>query len=361
MANLFQVQLKNNKRIPDGGIILVVSKNFFKFTKKYLYLTKNHLLNKLFLNFSGEDIDDLNEGDIVKVFPDGRVYRLWNIKSIHNVLFVTGYCNFRCLMCPQPLEEDNEKLHKDNLTILKLLKKNKVELVAITGGEPLLYHNRIIEYFNIINKKFPKAKVDLLTNGSLLHDFKIAKELSLNAPYLTYFCVSLHGSVSEMAESINRKPLGWENAVRGILNLAKLRQFIEIRVVITQKNYLFLEEIALFIYRNFPFVTHVAFLGQEICGDARINYKDIWVEPLEYKEILKKAVCLLREKGMNVSIYNLPLCLLEKKIWSNARMSISDWKQNYNSKCQGCTQKNGCCGFFTTSESYIPQGIEPIK
>ena len=233
-------------------------------------------------------------------------------------------------------------------------------MIGITGGEPTLFPDRLIEYFDVINRKFPSARVEILTNGSLLSDFAIAKRLALAAPLNICYCVSLHGDTASLAESIMRCEGGWDKAIQGITNLARLQQQIEIRVVVTKNNAPFLEDIAVFLYRNFPFVYHIAFMGQEITGEAVGNYHDIWVEPMDYAERLDRAVRYLASMDMNISIYNIPLCLLPETSRRFAARSISDWKQAYIAKCEGCSLKSDCCGFFTTSGTHYPRGIRPM-
>lgn len=304
-------------------------------------------------------INGLHKADIVKIFPDGKIYRLWDSTSLHNCLFVTNACNFHCLMCPQPPCADNEAQHVENLRILELL-NCKVEMVGITGGEPTLFPDRLIAYFAMINRKFPAARVEILTNGSILSDFGITKRLAIEAPLNTCYCVSIHGDTPSLAESIMCRSGGWDKAVQGIENLAKLQQQIEIRIVLTKNNVPYIEDMAWFVYRNFPFVSHIAFMGQEITGEAVRNYEKIWIEPIDYIKCLDRAVRLLATVGMNVSIYNIPLCLLPESSRRFAARSISDWKQGYISQCNGCALAADCCGFFTTSGSHIPQGIKSI-
>ena len=301
----------------------------------------------------------LNEGDIIKVHADGRICRLWDSTSIHNCLFVTERCNFRCVMCPQPPGTDDEKTHLDNLKILQLLPAHSVSMIGITGGEPTLYPERLIEYFDIINEKFPTARVEVLTNGSLLSNFELAKRLALAAPYDICYCVSIHGDTPSLAESIMRTSFGWDRAMSGIMNLARLQQPVEIRVVITKRNHKFLNDIAYFISRNMPFASHIAFMGQEVTGLARENFDEIWVEPLEYRVELSKAVQYLADIGFDVSIYNVPLCLLPSICHRYAARSISDWKQCYLDGCGKCGKRDACCGFFSTSGNCVPQGISP--
>ncbi len=305
------------------------------------------------------NVKGLHSGDIVKVFPDGKIIRLWDVSSFQNCLFVTNGCNFRCLMCPQPPCADNPEQHSENLRLLQLL-NCKVEMIGITGGEPTLFPDRLIEYFDIINRKFPSARVEMLTNGSLLSDFGMAKRLALAAPLNFCYCVSIHGDTGSVAESIMRCEGGWDKAIQGINNLARLQQQIEIRVVVTKNNVSYLEDIATFLYRNFPFAYHIAFMGQEITGEAVKNFSEIWVEPIEYAASLDKAVRYLAAMDMHVSIYNVPLCLLPESSRRFAARSISDWKQAYIENCKGCKRQSECCGFFTTSGNYYPQGVAPL-
>ena len=115
-----------------------------------------------------------------------------------------------------------------------------------------------------------------------------------------------------------------------------------------------------YIYKNFPFVSHVAFMGMEIEGYAKDNYEDIWIDPKKYAEQISFAAWSLYRRGINVSIYNLPLCLLPKKSWRFARKSISGWKNDYLDVCEKCNVKEDCCGIFTTSGKFQSNSIKPI-
>lgn len=345
-----------NKKIPAEGTIRKVSRSLFAHGEDVVSCSDVSLRKCLRIG----NIPELHHGDIVKIFADGSILRLWDVTSPHNCLFVTSVCNFRCVMCPQPPQAEREKHHQTNLRILELLEPDTVEVMAITGGEPTLFPDRLVEYFDIICRKFPTAKVDVLTNGSPLSDFDTAKRLALAAPLNTCYCVSVHGDTAALAESVMHCPGGWDKAMRGLNNLAKLHQQIEIRYVLTQKSVPYLRDIALFFYRNFPFVSHVALMGQEIIGLAEENYTVTWVEPMSYMQDLAAAAEYLDLMNMNVSIYNIPLCLLPASCHKMAVRSISDWKQNYRPECHGCKKLDECCGFFTTSRDYVPQGINPF-
>ena len=43
------------------------------------------------------------------------------------------------------------------------------------------------------------------------------------------------------------------------------------------------------LFRNFPFLFHIAFMGMEVTGDAVNNYENVWIDPFLYKIQLKNA------------------------------------------------------------------------
>lgn len=356
MAKQFRAQMLLPSSVPQDGFIGRVTHNIFASGDDVVSCARFPLRKCLRIG----NVHGLHTGDVVKVHPNGMIVRLWDSTSLHNCIYVTNTCNFKCIMCPQPPCADNPSQHADNIRLLRLLNGN-IEMIGITGGEPTLFPDRLNDYFSIINDKFPNARVEILTNGSPLADFDIAKTLALAAPFNLCWCVSLHGDTATLAESIMHCRNGWDKAVQGIINLAKLRQQIEIRIVLTKKNVPYVEDIAMFIYRNFPFVSHIAFMGQEIIGEALRNYSDIWIEPIEFVASLNSAVLNLHALGMNVSIYNIPLCILPESCWRFARRSISDWKQRYVPCCEKCQRQDTCCGFFTTSGEHLPKGIHELQ
>lgn len=332
---------------------------------KHLRFSRNNVLfvGKPLLRWGYRAIttntNEPGEGDIVKLYPDGLCKVLWSRGSIHNVLFTTPACNVKCLMCPQPPCSDNVQVHKDNLKILSLIDYDP-KVICISGGEPFLFPDRVKAYFEIINRRWPSCQVDVLTNATRLSKFSLCKEIALASPINTTFCVSLHSDVAKVQQKINRVGTSFKDAVCGINNLGKLRQMIEIRPVITKANYRYLYDFAVFIVRNFPYVSHVAFMGQEIVGCARNNYDEIWVDPTDYIENLHQAVEYLDQMRICVSIYNIPLCLLPKNLHRFATRSISDWKQGYTPVCSGCKLRDECCGVFLTSGQYLSRGISPV-
>jgi hypothetical protein len=55
-------------------------------------------------------------------------------------------------------------------------------------------------------------------------------------------------------------------------------------------------------------------------------------------------------RGMNVSIYNHQLCVLDRSLWPFAKKSISDWKNMYLDECASCGVLESCGGLFKWAE-----------
>ena len=121
-----------------------------------------------------------------------------------------------------------------------------------------------------------------------------------------------------------------------------------------------LRDTCAWLARNLPFVDHVALMGLENTGFALANERLLWIDPLDYRDDLAAGVDLLRAAGIPVSIYYLPLCLLDRSVWDVAVQSISDWKNDYLPECAGCAARPRCAGFFSTGRPRMSRGVRVI-
>lgn len=101
-------------------------------------------------------------------------------------------------------------------------------------------------------------------------------------------------------------------------------------------------------------------MGLENMGYVKKNWRQLWIDPLDYATQLRSAVEHLHRRGIDVSIYNLPFCVLPSEVWGFARQSISDYKQILLDECQACEVANHCPGFFLSGEERHSRGVQPI-
>ena len=99
------------------------------------------------------NVKGLHSGDIVKVFPDGKIIRLWDVSSFQNCLFVTNGCNFRCPYC-----FERKRLARGETWLAKVMSHEMIQAIfaalddyrsrgyglgncTLYGGEPLMKEN----------------------------------------------------------------------------------------------------------------------------------------------------------------------------------------------------------------------------
>jgi His-Xaa-Ser system radical SAM maturase HxsC len=173
--------------------------------------------------------------------------------------------------------------------------------------------------------------------------------------------IPIYSDISNIHDYVVQADGAFDETIRGILNLKRYRQKVEIRVVIHKQTYARLPQLAEFIARNLLFVDHVALMGLEMTGFTKHNLEDLWIDPLDYQPQLKAAVETLARYRMNVSIYNHQLCVLDRSLWKYNRKSISDWKNEYMPECSPCTQKTQCGGFFSSAKLRYSAHIAPFE
>jgi hypothetical protein len=137
-------------------------------------------------------------------------------------------------------------------------------------------------------------------------------------------------------------------------------QRVEIRVVLHAVTAPVIAETCRWIARNLPFVDHVALMGLENTGFAIANDALLWIDPVDYRDALAEAVDYLVSAGVNVSVCNLPKCVLSRSAWPYALQSISDWKNGFVEECDRCDEKSSCSGFFTTGRPRFSRGVSAI-
>lgn len=283
----------------------------------------------------------------------------FRIESNDNTLFTTARCNNNCIMCCQPpLDNDDiDELFERNIEIINRAPKD-IPVVGISGGEPTLLGDRLIELIQHIRVTLPDSDIHILSNGRNFKDIEYSQKVAEAADGKLIVGIPLHSDYYRDHDVIAGAKEAYNETIAGIFNLAAFGVAIELRVVINKLNYMRLPQMADFIQKNLPFAAWTAFMAMEHIGHAVSNERNVWIEPIEYAEKLTEAVLTLAQWRKEVAVYNVPLCLIPEYIHPYAQKSISDWKNKYLPKCEQCSLKSKCCGLFATSKKTF-KGISP--
>lgn len=165
---------------PYCGEIYVIGKKEIKMLSKWSKMSNiicdtseeeeffNHLLKKGFL------VDKEEEEGILadKVLKASREHHEKLQREINSAVFVLTYaCNFACPYCYESGNKENttKVMTREMVDTVFAMYNNKIDNIALYGGEPLLLQNKeIIEY---IISKAPNAKYSITTNGYNIIEF----------------------------------------------------------------------------------------------------------------------------------------------------------------------------------------------
>lgn len=304
---------------------------------------------------------DLGYGDVVGVYPQaGRVRVLYRRSSRHNFFLVTERCNNYCLMCSQPPKKADDGWLIDEIADALPLVDPVTPALTFTGGEPLTEWPRFTGLLELTRDLLPDTAIHVLTNGRAFAAPDVASAWAAVRHSKLSAGIPIYAAVDHIHDYVVQAKGAFDQTVLGVLQLKDRGQRVEIRVVLHAITAPRLRETCSWIARNLPFVDHVALMGLEHTGFAIANDDKLWIDPLDYQDQLKAGVDVLSAAAVSVSVYNLPLCVLDPRVRPFAVQSISDWKNAYIDECDSCSARHDCAGFFSTGRPKFSRGIAAI-
>lgn len=366
----------------EGNIVGKVTRNVNSVDKNSTFLLIEDASNTLFDNnflalltkskeyhpsvnekvvFKIPTLEHLNEGDIISVEENGNINTLYRVNSYHNTLIATDRCNSNCIMCSQPPKDrdDVSYVYEINKKLIPLIPKDCIEL-GFSGGEPTMMGEHFFDLIELLKYELSETEIHILTNGRSFAWDSYAKRLGEIDNRRVMLGIPLYSDSYQLHDYIVQAKNAFYQTMLGFHNLARYNQRLELRVVLHKQTVPRLTKLSKYIYKNLPFLEHVAFMGLEHIGYTPYNMDKLWIDPYIYQEELSESVLFLSGQGMNVSIYNTPLCLLPEELWCFARKSISDWKNTYADECQSCVRKEDCGGFFEWNLTKKSEYIKPF-
>lgn len=300
-------------------------------------------------------------GDVVGFDAGSRRFRsLFRLAARHNSFLVTERCNNYCLMCSQPPKDVNDGWILEEIGRAISLVDKGAQSITFTGGEPLTDADRFLNLLAHTKSAIPQTAIHVLTNGRAFADPAIAAAWAeIEHPNLSAG-IPVYAAVDQVHDYVVQAKGAFDETILGILRLKDLGQNVQIRLVLHALTTPRLRETAEWFARNLPFVDHIALMGLENTGFAIANDKQLWIDPVDYQADLAYAVQVLSAARVSVSIFNLPLCVLDPAVRPYAVQSISDWKNAYVAECDGCAVRDKCAGFFSSGRPKFSRGISAI-
>jgi His-Xaa-Ser system radical SAM maturase HxsC len=318
----------------------------------------NNMINFIQLD---EALNHLSDDDVIKFNPKNNSIRaLYRHKANANAFLLTEQCNSLCVMCSQPPRNIDDATHFHSLfQSLPLIPKSAKE-ITFTGGEPTLNFPYFLEALRRAKYHLPNTGIHVLTNGRNLEKEELAKNIADINHHDLMLGIPLYSDDEECHDFVVQSKGAFTQTIKGILNLYKHKVPIEIRVVVHKYTWERLPQLAEYISRNLPFIKHINFMGLEREGYGKLNFDDLWIEPEIFQKNLEEAINQLDMVGISTRLYNYAQCMLPESLRYRAKVSISDWKNEFREECDSCVLKDNCCGLFKSIASAKNVKISPI-
>lgn len=307
-------------------------------------------------------LQECNNYDVFELYENGILYRYYDDSSNDNTFFITGKCNSNCIMCPS---SDIARQRDDLFNIQDLISiashiPSETEHITITGGEPFMVGKELFDLLFFCREKFKKTDFLILTNARIFAIDEYCRLLSESIPESTTIGIPLHGSCSEIHDAITRTDKSFVQTMMGLKKLHALGIKTEIRIVVMKQNLLDLDRIAELIVSQLINVDHVNIMAMEMTGNAAKNSDMIWVPYRESFKFVKKMILKLVTAGIDVRLYNFPLCTVEREFWMICQKSISEYKVRFAEVCSSCRMKDSCGGVFAGTLRLESNDLEAI-
>lgn len=312
---------------------------------------------------SSRYLENQNNYDVYEIWSDGRMFLRYDNASIDNHFFVTGKCNSNCIMCPSA---DSSRKYGDVTNIEHLIEVAKhipsdAKHLTVTGGEPFLSGEEIFKFILFLREKFIETEFLFLTNGRIFALEKYANLLKETVPYNSIFAIPIHGSTNVLHDHITQVSGSFKQTMIGIKRLLRMGIKIEIRIVVSKLNSMDIDNIANLIINEIPQISSVSVIALEMTGNAYKNRDQVWLTYKESFEAASKAIKRLVKHGINVKLYNFPLCTVRSSYWAMCEKSISPHKVRYAECCEECKYKSSCGGVFAGTINIEKDELRAIK
>lgn len=301
--------------------------------------------------------------DIFLLSSDGRLVLVYEASSGDNVLLITGRCNSNCIMCPT---HDNYRRHSTDLTLSSALTfidymPEDADHITITGGEPFMMGEAIFPVLQKLKAKQPYTDYLLLTNGRALAYQPYFEKFLQSTPDRMLVGIPVHGHNADRHDRITRAPGSFEQTRIAVRKLVAAGIRVEIRLVISKLNYDDISSIGDLIVREFKGVTTVKFMGLEMLGNAAKYCEDVWITYSDAWNYSKTAVDKIIQSGIDVGLYNFPLCAVDLPYHALCQKSITSYKVRFPAACDTCRKKDACGGFFAGSMRLAGKDVVPWR
>ena len=254
-------------------------------------------------------------------------------------------CNSSCIMCTT-FRDEKKNILVPKKELIKIINKTRENYFLVTGGEPTIRKD-MIEILKYINKQKPNAQIDLISNGRMFYYQKIVNKYKIikNIKIIT----EIHGPNKKVHNKITNSKGSFKQTYTGIKNLLENNFKVEIRIVISKKNYEYLPEMFKLIKDEFKGIERIVAFPIDIIGEAYKNKEKLIVKYKEFIPYLEKAIATTKDE-IKIKLFHIPYCTIKEDFYEfiEKGITVKERRVKLSEICSNCIYKNNCPRIWKT-------------
>ena len=264
-------------------------------------------------------------------------------------IYVTESCNSNCVMCPMSMDarKRGDRLTKEQWERIPELIPEGTPHITITGGEPFLEYKYLIPAIKRITEVHPYSEILILTNARAISIPSVFLDLQQTITNRIRFAIPIHSADSELHDMISQSPGSFKQTMHALKNLEKTPGKIEIRIVGHRLNAIGISDTLRKLADSDLKISFINIIAMEMTGCAARNRKELWIDYQDLCRLALDGIYYAVHHGIDVGLYNFPLCTVPKELWPIVKKSITPSKIRYYPDCSFCREGHACGGLFT--------------
>ncbi|NTF52975.1 His-Xaa-Ser system radical SAM maturase HxsC [Agrobacterium rhizogenes] len=288
--------------------------------------------------------DESLDRDVLLILPgQSSAHRLIRASSQHNTLLVTEQCDQLCVMCSQPPKKYHTDLFEQFALAISLAPAQAT--IGISGGEPLLHKERLFAMLEYVTENRPDIGFHILSNGQHFEPSDMVRLTRLGTQRILWG-IPLYSATPAVHDRIVGKEGAFALLEGGLTILMRAGASVELRTVAMRQNAECLEGLADYIGTRLGFISVWAIMQLERIGFGKMNWNASFLDSSVEFAGIAQALDMMAVRGIEVALYNFPLCSVPQSYQRLALSTISDWKRKYLDFCSNCGARTACGGFF---------------
>ncbi|MFO0659622.1 MAG: radical SAM protein [Polyangiaceae bacterium] len=288
---------------------------------------------------------------------------------------VVRHCNHYCGFCSNPTTPYTHTFDTMKVLVDDLVSRGYFGVI-LTGGEPTLHPElpKIVAYASECG-----LHVRMITNGWMLADAKLAKELATAGLKLVH--VSVYSTKPDVEQKLRGIGGTLERAYAAIRNAHDVGIEVNINSVINKLNADHLHLNTQHWIEHHPYIRHFIWNNLDpSMGRAEVNQAELTPRLADFEVSLHKAMTMLHRSGRTFRVEKVPLCYMTDFAWASTEtrkivkgeervvhflddkqtVRQTDWEHIYTKSCGACTLRTICGGLFDRGNGYDPAELSPV-